>query len=303
MKRKRSFNSKSVTVIVIAVLFIASFIGMLLFEDIEDVYSDLGLHNTSLSETDKMYVNFIDVGQGNCTLITLNDTAILIDSGEVGAAQSVESYIKNLNIDELDCVIVTHPHSDHMGAMTKLLYEFEIGDLIMPEIPESIIPTTKTYESLLTAASDNAKNVIPACVGETYSYGEMTVEIFAPLRDYDNLNDMSVVSRISYGETSVMLTGDETMTVEDDLLMKNIDYSADILNVGHHGSKTSTGDAWLKAVNPKYAVICCGKNNDYGHPHLSVTERLEKMGVEYYRTDLNSTVVFVSDSKNFTKFD
>ena len=270
---------------------------------IDKVFEESGLRNTQQASAAKMYVSFIDVGQGNCTLLRCGGKAILVDSGEVGAAQTVINYIKNLGIDELNCVLVTHPHTDHMGAMTKILYEFKIDDLIMPEIPEEIIPTNKTYEKFLTAVSDNAGNVIAAKPGETYSYGEMTLEIFAPLRDYDNLNDMSAVSRISYGDTSVMFTGDATTTVEKDLLKKNIDYSATVLNVGHHGSKTSSSEAWLRAVNPKYAVICCGVNNDYGHPHSVITKRLEDLGIEYFETDLLSTIVFESDSKNFIKCD
>lgn len=273
------------------------------FIPIDKVFEESGLRNTQQASADKMYVSFIDVGQGNCTLLRCGGKAILVDSGEVGAAQTVINYIKNLGIDELNCVLVTHPHTDHMGAMTKILYEFKIDDLIMPEIPEEIIPTNKTYEKFLTAVSDNAGNVIAAKPGETYSYGEITLEIFAPLRDYDNLNDMSAVSRISYGDTSVMFTGDATTTVEKDLLKKNIDYSATVLNVGHHGSKTSSSEAWLRAVNPKYAVICCGVNNDYGHPHSVITKRLEELGIEYFETDLLGTIVFESDSKNFIKCD
>lgn len=273
------------------------------FIPIDKVFEESGLRNTQQASADKMYVSFIDVGQGNCTLLRRGGKAILVDSGEVGAAQTVINYIKNLGIDELNCVLVTHPHTDHMGAMTKILYEFKIDDLIMPEIPEEIIPTNKTYEKFLTAVSDNAGNVIAAKPGETYSYGEMKLEIFAPLRDYDNLNDMSAVSRISYGDTSVMFTGDATTTVEKDLLKKNINYSATVLNVGHHGSKTSSSEAWLRAVNPKYAVICCGVNNDYGHPHSLITKRLEEFGIEYFETDLLGTIVFESDSKNFIKCD
>lgn len=273
------------------------------FIPIDKVFEESGLRNTQQASADKMYVSFIDVGQGNCALLRCGGKAILVDSGEVGAAQTVINYIKNLGIDELNCVLVTHPHTDHMGAMTKILYEFKIDDLIMPEIPEEIIPTNKTYEKFLTAVSDNAGNVIAAKPGETYSYGEMKLEIFAPLRDYDNLNDMSAVSRISYGDTSVMFTGDATTTVEKDLLKKNINYSATVLNVGHHGSKTSSSEVWLRAVNPKYAVICCGVNNDYGHPHSLITKRLEEFGIEYFETDLLGTIVFESDSKNFIKCD
>lgn len=303
MKRRKSINSKIITVAAVLLVAVLSLFLTKNFIPIDKVFEESGLRNTQQSSADKMYVSFIDVGQGNCTLLRCGGKAILVDSGEVGAAQTVINYIKNLGIDELNCVLVTHPHTDHMGAMTKILYEFKIDDLIMPEIPEEIIPTNKTYEKFLTAVSDNAGNVIAAKPGETYSYGEMKLEIFAPLRDYDNLNDMSAVSRISYGDTSVMFTGDATTTVERDLLKKNINYSATVLNVGHHGSKTSSSEAWLRAVNPKYAVICCGVNNDYGHPHSLITKRLEEFGIEYFETDLLGTIVFESDSKNFIKCD
>ena len=303
MKRRKSINLKIITVAAVLLVAVLSLFLTKNFIPIDKVFEDSGLRNTQQASADKMYVSFIDVGQGNCTLLRCGGKAILVDSGEVGAAQTVINYIKNLGIDELNCVLVTHPHTDHMGAMTKILYEFKIDDLIMPEIPEEIIPTNKTYEKFLTAVSDNAGNVIAAKPGETYSYGEMKLEIFAPLRDYDNLNDMSAVSRISYGNTSVMFTGDATTTVEKDLLKKNINYSATVLNVGHHGSKTSSSEAWLRAVNPKYAVICCGVNNDYGHPHSLITKRLEEFGIEYFETDLLGTIVFESDSKNFIKCD
>lgn len=303
MKRKRSINSKAVTGIILLIIAVVSAVFVRFTGESDKVFEAVGLRNTELSDRDKMYVSFIDVGQGNCTLLKCGDKAILVDSGEVGAAQTVINYIKNQNIKTLDCVLVTHPHSDHMGAMTKLLYEFKIKDVIMPEIPEEIIPTSKTYEKFLVAVSENAENVIAAKPDETFSYGEMKMEIFAPLRDYDDLNDMSAVTRISYGDTSVMFTGDATATVEKDLLKKKIDYSATILSVGHHGSKTSSSEKWLKAVDPKYAVICCGLNNDYGHPHQSVVNRLEEFGIKTYRTDLLGTIVFESNSKEFTKCD
>lgn len=301
--KKGKNNTKLISGVVIIIIAVLAFAGSRLIKDPETLFEDTGLRNSQQSESNMMYVDFIDVGQGNCTLVHMGDTAILVDSGEVGAAQTVISYIKNLGIDELDCVLVTHPHSDHMGAMTKILYEFEIKDLIMPEIPEDIIPTNSTYEKFLTAVSDNAENVIPTEAGMTYSYGEMNLEILAPLHGYDNLNDMSAVSRVSFGETSVMFMGDASTAVEKDLLNTGKDFSSDIINIGHHGSKTASSQKWLEAVNPEFAVICCGAGNEYGHPHSVVTERLDNIGIEYYRTDLNGMVVFQSNSKEFTKFD
>ena len=279
--KKRKNNTKLISGVVIIIIAVLAFAGSMLIKEPETLFEYTGLRNSQQSESNMMYVDFIDVGQGNCTLVHMGDTAILVDSGEVGAAQTVISYIKNLGIDELDCVLVTHPHSDHMGAMTKILYEFEIKDLIMPEIPEDIIPTNSTYEKFLTAVSDNAENVIPAEAGMTYSYGEMNLEILAPLHGYDNLNDMSAVSRVSFGETSVMFMGDASTAVEKDLLNTGKDFSADIINIGHHGSKTASSQKWLEAVNPGFAVICCGAGNEYGHPHSVVTERLDNIGIEY----------------------
>lgn len=178
MKRKRSINSKAVTGIILLIIAVVSAVFVRFTGESDKVFEAVGLRNTELSDRDKMYVSFIDVGQGNCTLLKCGDKAILVDSGEVGAAQTVINYIKNQNIKTLDCVLVTHPHSDHMGAMTKLLYEFKIKDVIMPEIPEEIIPTSKTYEKFLVAVSENAENVIAAKPDETFSYGEMKMEIF-----------------------------------------------------------------------------------------------------------------------------
>lgn len=144
-KRRKNINSKAVTGIIVLIVAVLAVLGTRFFGDFKDIYEEAGLRNTEQSNPDKMYVSFIDVGQGNCTLLRCGEKTILVDSGEVGAAQTVICYIKNLNIDTLDCVLVTHPHSDHMGAMTKLLYEFKVKDFIMPEIPEKLIPTSKTY--------------------------------------------------------------------------------------------------------------------------------------------------------------
>lgn len=297
MARKRK-NTKLVSYLVIAViLLVSALITNFVFDD--DIFDSTGLRGQTVTDG-KMMVEFIDVGQGDCTLITDSEAVILIDGGEVGEAQTVINYLKNKNITTIDCCIATHPHSDHIGSLAKVFEEFEVVDVIMPEIPEKIIPTTATYEKFLTSLSENVENVIPADCGETYSYGQMKLEILGPVNAYDDLNDMSVVSKVSFGETSVVLTGDaETPSEQDMLSLRNVDYSADILKVGHHGSRTSTSEDWLYAVNPQYAVISCGPNNDYGHPHKQLVNRLDKLDVEYYRTDLLGDIVFESDGKEF----
>ncbi len=291
---KRRKNTKLISaVVVVLLLLISTVVTSFISED--SLFSSVGLRDSAVNNG-KMIVDFIDVGQGDCTLITTADAVILIDGGESGEAQQVINYIKNKNISKIDCCIATHPHSDHIGSLYKVFEEFDVVDLIMPEIPEKIIPTTSTYERFLESVSKNVKNVLPAVVGETHTYGSLSIDILGPVNDYDDLNDMSVVSRITFGDTSVMVTGDAGKASEEDMLGRNgVEYSADILKVGHHGSRTSSSDKWLQAVNPQYAVIMCGSNNDYGHPHKQLSNRLNKLNVNYYRTDLLGSIAFESD--------
>lgn len=298
--RKRKSGNKLVSVIVIvSILVISAFVTSFFAGDNDSLLGMAGLRGETVAEG-KMQVDFIDVGQGDCTLITTADTVILIDGGEVGKAQTVINFLRNKNIDKIDCCIATHPHSDHIGSLSKVFDEFTIVDVIMPDVPESIIPTTTTYEKFLESLSRNAENVIPAESGDVHNYGDLKIEILAPVGVYDDLNNMSVVSRVTYGNTSVMITGDaETISEKDMLKDAYSDFYADILKVGHHGSKTSSGDKWLQAVSPKFAVISCGTDNDYGHPHKQLVNRLEKYEIEYYRTDLVGDIAFESDGNNF----
>lgn len=291
-------KNKLVSLIVVAVIIVLSGIVTHFWYD-GDVIDDLGIKD-SLPEG-KMYVEFIDVGQGDCTLITCGDIAILIDGGESGESQNVINYIKNRNINDIDLCIATHPHSDHIGSLYKVLSEFQVGDVIIPDIPEKIIPTTKTYERFLNALSENAEQVIPAEAGETYSYGEITVEILGPVNDYGDLNNESVVARVLYGNTAVMLQGDAEKTAEADILNNGFDVSADLIKIGHHGSRTASSEEWLSAVEPEYAVISCGTQNDYGHPHTETLKNLDKYGIGYFRTDLLGDIVFVSDGKTLSR--
>ena len=248
----------------------------------------------------EMFVDFVDVGQGDCTLIRTADAVILIDAGEAGTADTVVSYLKEKGIKNIDCCIATHPHSDHIGALYRIFEEFSVDTVLLPDIPDELIPTTSTYEKFLDGL-ENVKNIIPTGAGDNFDFGSLNLDILGPVKEYDDLNQMSLVSKVSFGNTSVMLTGDTETPAETDMLKKrNVDYSADILKVGHHGSKTSTSEKWLKTVNPQFAVVSCGLDNDYGHPHKSIVNRLENFGVEYYRTDLEGHILFKSDGNEIT---
>lgn len=294
MAKNRS--KKDIKIATGVVIFIIAVISVI----VGNRFADEPAQTVSVSN-DKMYVSFIDVGQGNSTLVTCGDTAILVDAGDLAYGQTVVDYLKSRKVENIDLLIATHPHSDHIGGLVEVAKTFSIGDVIMPSIPKSLVPTTSVYKNFLTAISDNHEKIIKAQAGSTYSYGELTVEIFAPVRNYDNLNDESVVSRISYGNTSVMLMGDAETTAEKDILEENVDFKSTILNMGHHGSRTSTSVSMLEAIDPQYAVICCGEDNDYGHPHKQTLNKLNKYGIEYYRTDLDGNIVFESDGKTVNK--
>ncbi len=256
--------------------------------------------NTEPLPEGKMQVHFVDVGQGDCTLIQTSEAVILIDAGEAGEADDVINFLKERDIKKIDCCIATHPHTDHIGGLPEIFEKFDVDTVITTEFNEDNEPTTDTYERFIDSL-EYVENVAIAEVGDKYEYGSLKLEILGPLKQYEDLNNMSIVAKVSYGKTSLVLTGDaETLSENDMLENKNVDYSADILKLGHHGSSTSTGKAWLKAVNPEVGIISCGEGNKYGHPHKETVNKLKNNNIEYYRTDLKGTISFESDGEKFT---
>ncbi len=241
--------------------------------------------------------HYIDVGQGDCILLESDDEYVLIDAGEKEYGPTVCEYLKTLGITQLDYVIATHPHSDHCGGLTDVITTFECENFITTETDQQ----TKTWVDVLLAVDETNCNYIDAVVGNTYSFGESFFEILGPVgSDYDNYNDYSVIVKAVCGDNSFLFTGDMETFAEKELLAENTNLKADVLKVGHHGSTTSSSEAFLDAVSPDYAVIMCGKGNDYGHPHLETLGNLNARGITIYRTDELSTIVAFSDKRNIT---
>lgn len=247
-------------------------------------------------------VHFIDVGQGDCSLILTESAAVLIDAGEVDEGAAAVDYIKSLGVERLDIIIATHPHSDHIGGLPDVIKAFDAGKIIVPRISEEMTPTTKTYENFLEAVRNKGLRLTAAKRGDIYALSEkedeITIEILAPISDqYDNLNNYSVVCSVSYGDVSFLFTGDIEKEVEEEILDASGLTEADVLKVPHHGSGTSSSEEFLYAVNPGICVIQCGAGNSYGHPNAEAIERLLTTGADIYRTDLGGTVIAVSDEK------
>lgn len=271
------------------------------------VLQQLGLFETeepvseNLSGSAEAQVYFIDVGQGDSELIRLKDSGIdiLIDAGTRSTKQELADYLKELGVDDIDILIGTHPHEDHIGGMAKIIEEFPIGTLYLPETSDEMTPTTKTYESLLDAAESKNVTVRTAAAGDVLlEQGNTSFKVLSPSHtDYDNLNDYSIVTRLKVGDTAFLFQGDAETPVEEEILDSGADVSCDVIKLGHHGSSTSSSRAYLEAANPSAAVISCGVGNEYGHPHRETMDLLEKLSITPYRTDTQKTLLAETDGK------
>lgn len=271
------------------------------------VLQQLGLFETekpvseNVSGSAEAQVYFIDVGQGDSELIRLKDSGIdiLIDAGTRSTKQELADYLKELGVDDIDILIGTHPHEDHIGGMAKIIEEFPIGTLYLPETSDEMTPTTKTYESLLDAAESKNVTVRTAAAGDVLlEQGNTSFKVLSPSHtDYDNLNDYSIVTRLKVGNTAFLFQGDAETPVEEEILDSGADVSCDVIKLGHHGSSTSSSRAYLEAANPSAAVISCGVGNEYGHPHRETMDLLEKLSITPYRTDTQKTLLAETDGK------
>ncbi|MCL2019374.1 MAG: MBL fold metallo-hydrolase [Oscillospiraceae bacterium] len=265
-----------------------------------EVYGFFGLSgNQSFSSPDSegVSVHFIDVGQGDCTLVLTPERSILIDSGERDYYSIVINYLKMQGVKELDYVIASHPHSDHIGAMGDIINEFGADFIIMPKVKDELIPTTSAFERLLDSIENNEVNVIWAASGTVLDLGNNSrLEILAPFNDdeydYDNLNNYSVVARFIYGNSSFLFTGDIENAAENYLTDSGFDINADVLKVAHHGSRTSSSAKFLNMVGGEFAIIGVGSPNSYNHPNDEVLRRIEVRDYTVFRTDLNGNIVF-----------
>lgn len=250
-------------------------------------------------EDPSLSVTFIDVGQGDCVLLLAPDgTTMLVDAGPVGAFPAIETVLSERGVTALDAVIATHPHEDHIGSMASVLNRYPVGAFytIADEDP------TGAYAAMLAALEKNGCPVYPADADDRIPWADgCTVTVLNPDPGYDygtgELNDRSVVLHVQYGDTAVLLTGDAEAAAERRMLdtyPKSM-LRADVLKLGHHGSASSTTVPFFLAVDPDFAVASCGKDNDYGHPHLETLSLLYETHTAFYRTDCDGTITFRLD--------
>jgi len=269
------------------------------------VDEELALQEVVQTDTDiniqennnKLKIHYIDVGQGDSAIIEQNGHYMLIDAGTNACEQDLISYIDNLNITKFDYIIATHAHEDHIGSMDAIINKYDVDKVLFAKHTS----TTKTFENFATAVKNKGLKLYAPTVNEEFQFQDSKFIVLAPNSSkYEETNNYSIVIKVIYNENSFLFTGDAESLSEEEMLNNNLDLSADVLKVGHHGSKSSTSQNFLNTVNPKYAVISVGKDNDYNHPKQAVMNRLKNSNIIVYRTDEVGDITLTSDGNNIT---
>lgn len=245
---------------------------------------------------------YLDVGQADSMLLQLPNgnewEYVLIDAGTGQTEEALVSWLQEQGVTDIAAVIATHPHEDHIGGMDAVLEAIPVESLYMPEVKESLTPTTRCYEQMLDAAEAQQAQAVKGQSGVTvYEEDGVKLELVGPepQKEYDDLNEYSLVAKLTVGGKSFLFTGDSSEQAEADMIEAGEDLKADVLKIGHHGSSTATTKAFLQAVNPQVAVISCGKDNSYGHPHEETMQRLQEKAMTIYRTDEDGTILATCD--------
>ena len=252
------------------------------------------------ADTSRLEVHFLDVGQGDCAIVLCDGESMVIDGGPRGASQYVYSYVHDtLRLSHIDYIVSTHPHLDHVGGLASVLNAAPV-DLILTPLTEW---NSKAFNSMLKYADLQGTPLVVPQEGDTLQLGSAVITIlhcWPEAVQQSRTNDSSIVLRIDFGSTSFLFTGDAEDWSEYMMIDSRVNLKADVLKVSHHGSGTASTEEFLKAVQPEYAVISVGKNNEYGHPHRNVLDRLSSIGASVLRTDELGTIIIESDGENIT---
>ncbi|XZM25372.1 ComEC/Rec2 family competence protein [Clostridium perfringens] len=280
-KKKKIISS----IIGIIVVLLAGYFGIDLTQD------------SKVPKDSELMISYMDVGQGDAAYIKVNGNDILIDAGPRSNSKELLEQLKAKNIDDFELVIATHPHEDHIGGMVDVFKEYEVKAFYSPKITH----TTKTYENLVKAVKDEGLKTKELKGGMVIDLGEgAKFEVFTPQKsEYEELNDYSPIMKLNFGDTSYLFTGDAEKLAEEEALAKyKTSLDSDVIKFGHHGSSSSSSNAFIEAVSPKHGIISCAKDNKYGHPHRETLDIIKKYNIKTFRTDTDGEIILTSDGKS-----
>lgn len=290
-REKRAIIRRLLTPIIII-------IAILLYQPVRRMLQPDAVQETSVTRQDgNLTVSYLDVGQGDATLISKDRFHMLIDAGNNSAGDTVVRCLREAGVEKLDILVGTHPDADHIGGLDVVMENIPVDTLYLPESKKA----TKTYQDVERVMEDRGITARMPEIGKEQTYEEnVLIRFLSPLKNYSGANDNSLVVQLAYGKNRFLFMGDAENAAETDMVKAGYDLRCDVLKLGHHGSYTATGEEFLKKADPTYGIISCGKGNSYGHPHAETLARLEDEDVQVYRTDTMGTVLAVSDGKYVT---
>lgn len=302
-KSKKILKEKITVAVVILIALISVLVTLLEKNGIinrGELLNNAGVVDSVKANDSNFTVYYLDAGQSDCSIIVCDDQVMMIDAGTYDQLGTIREALLSLNISTIDYMVITHQHDDHMGGAAGIIQNYDVKNIIMPKLSEVNMVTTYAYEELLTSISERNVNAIAAEPGYHFNIGTADIDIFSPSEQDKNINNMSVVLKVVFGNTSFLFQGDAEKKIENALLKTDYDLSADVIKVGHHGSKTSSTAKYIQAVAPKAAIISCGADNTYGHPHSETLETLKNAGVDVYTTSIIGNITAVSDGNKIT---
>ena len=256
----RFIKNKRVKVILcVLIIFSFSFSFLELFgiTNWNKLFASFNVIHTIQEQDSNFAIYYLDVGQSDCTIIKCDEKVMMIDTGTSNQLFHIRTALYALDIDKIDYMVITHQHDDHMSGAIELIEHYNVTNILMPKLSDINAVDSLMYSNLIKSIADNNINPIAVSSGDSFDFGSSFFEILSPMIQDKELNNMSIVFKLSYYDTKFLFQGDAEQSIEKQILNWDYDISADVIKLGHHGSKTSSFGPYLDAVSPEYAIISC----------------------------------------------